>query len=146
MWYNPLNHCLLMDNTNRRNNRQWKVLYWNVWGINSAVKWSTIRSKIRETNCEIIYLQETKREVFDHSYLWNLYPPELNCFKFVSSVGNLRGGTLIVWKSSRFSGEVVFQNSYAMSVEFTSLFLGASWILSNIYAPCTPEGRQSFLD
>jgi hypothetical protein len=40
----------------------------------------------------------------------------------------------------------VFQNSYAMSVEFTSLFLGASWILSNIYSPCTPEGRQSFLD
>jgi hypothetical protein len=29
-----------------------------------------------------------------------------------------------------------------MSVEFISIMSGALWMLSNIYAPCTNEGRQ----
>jgi hypothetical protein len=33
-----------------------------------------------------------------------------------------------------------------MSVEFISVMSGASWTLSNIYAPCTNEGRQRLLD
>jgi hypothetical protein len=41
---------------------------------------------------------------------------------------------------------VVFQNDFAMSVEFVYAFLGATWILTNVYAPCTPEGRLEFLE
>jgi hypothetical protein len=33
-----------------------------------------------------------------------------------------------------------------MSIEFTSTISGASWILTNIYAPYTPEGRADLLD
>jgi hypothetical protein len=33
-----------------------------------------------------------------------------------------------------------------MTIEFTSCFSGASWVLTNIYSPCTPEGKQQFLD
>jgi hypothetical protein len=40
----------------------------------------------------------------------------------------------------------VFQNEYAMSVEFTSTFSGASRIITNIYAPCTLEGRHDFIN
>jgi hypothetical protein len=32
-----------------------------------------------------------------------------------------------------------------MSVEFTSTISGASWLLTNVYAPCDPDGRQLFL-
>jgi hypothetical protein len=32
-----------------------------------------------------------------------------------------------------------------MSIEFTSTISGASWILTNIYAPFTSEGRANFL-
>jgi hypothetical protein len=42
--------------------------------------------------------------------------------------------------------QVTFQNDYAMSVEFISSMSGASWFLTNIYAPCSHEGRQDFLD
>jgi hypothetical protein len=38
-------------------------------------------------------------------------------------------------KSSRFIGHVVFQNNYAMSIEFVSVFSGTYWILTNVYAP-----------
>jgi hypothetical protein len=38
----------------------------------------------------------------------------------------LSGETIIFWKSSRFIGRVVFQNDFAMSVEFISTMSGAS--------------------
>jgi hypothetical protein len=93
-----------MDTQIHRRGRQWKVLYWNIRGINSVNKWSAIRSKIRETSCDIICLQETKREIFYQPYLKKLCPPDLDSFDFISSVG-LSGGTIIIWKSSRFVGQ-----------------------------------------
>jgi hypothetical protein len=39
----------------------------------------------------------------------------------------------------------VFQNRFTLSIEFTSLISGSSWILTNIYAPCSMDGRADFL-
>jgi hypothetical protein len=33
-----------------------------------------------------------------------------------------------------------------MSLEFTSSISNAFWILSNVYAPCTTDGKQRFLN
>jgi hypothetical protein len=33
-----------------------------------------------------------------------------------------------------------------MNIEFSSNISNDVWILSNIYAPCTPEGKQDFLE
>jgi hypothetical protein len=41
---------------------------------------------------------------------------------------------------------VIFQNGFAMSVEFVSPLSGATWVLTNIYAPCSPEGRTEFME
>jgi hypothetical protein len=54
-------------------------------------------------------------------------------------------GTIIIWKSSKFLGNLIFQNDFAMSIEFKSLFSDAKWIPTNIYALCTPEGKEEFL-
>jgi exonuclease III len=125
--------------------RGWTVLCWNVRGLNSQQKWIGIKSKIMESNCDIICLQETKRDNFDQNYLRKFHPSTFDCFEFVSSHGASRG-SMIIWKSSRFSGNIIFQNNFAMSIEFISTFSGAQWVLTNIYAPCTPEGRIEFLD
>lgn len=55
------------------------------------------------------------------------------------------GGSIVIWKSSSFRGTKVFQNDYAASFEFFSLHNGVVWLLTNIYAPCTPVGKRSFL-
>jgi hypothetical protein len=52
----------------------WNILDWNIRGINSQNRWDDIRQRINESNCNIICLQETKREYFDHSYLRNFGP------------------------------------------------------------------------
>jgi exonuclease III len=134
-----------MDNTNINNGRQWKILCWNVRGINSQHKWTAIRSKVNEMGCDIICLQETKREDFDNSYLRNFCLLSFGCFDFIPSMG-YSGCTIVIWKSSRFSGQVILQNEYSMNKEFPSVYSSATWILTNIYAPCSPEGKQEFLE
>jgi hypothetical protein len=43
-------------------------------------------------------------------------------------------------------GNVIFQNDYAQSVEFISNLSACTWIITNIYAPCTPQGKIDFLN
>jgi hypothetical protein len=40
-----------MDNT-----RQWKIMNWNIRGINSEKKWNALANKIDECGCDIICL------------------------------------------------------------------------------------------
>jgi exonuclease III len=54
--------------------RLWKILNWNLRGINSEKKWLALASKIEESNCDIICLQETKRESFDMEYIKKFCP------------------------------------------------------------------------
>jgi exonuclease III len=46
------------------NNKEMVILCHNIRGINSNVKQNFIKNKIQETGCDIICLQETKRENF----------------------------------------------------------------------------------
>lgn len=56
-----------MAHTNKT--KDWKVLCWNIRGLNADKKWNVVRSKINETQCDIIFLQETKRENIDSDFL-----------------------------------------------------------------------------
>jgi hypothetical protein len=100
---------------------------------------------VLESSCDIICLHETKREVFDATYIKKFCPSTFNCFSFNPSHG-ASGGTIIIWKSSKFSGHTIFQNNFLLSVELTSTLSEIPWVLTNVYAPCTPEGKLEFLD
>jgi exonuclease III len=58
-------------------NRIWKILNWNLRGINSEKKWLALASKIEESGCDIICLQETKRESFTMEYIKKKLPKEI---------------------------------------------------------------------
>jgi exonuclease III len=122
----------------------WNILCWNIRGLNSDKKWNAIRDRLTENNCDVLYLQETKHATFDLSFIRNFCPPVYDRFEFLPSNG-ASGGTIIIWKSSSFSGTLIFQNSFATSVELISLHNNATWILTNIYAPCTPSGKREFI-
>ena len=49
----------------RISKRKWRVLCWNVRGLNADNRQREVRSKIEESDCDIICLQETKCESFD---------------------------------------------------------------------------------
>ena len=122
------------------NRKLWKVISWNVRGINFEKKWNAIRDPISETNCDVIYLQETKRSHFDSAFLRLFCPASFDCFEFLPSNG-ASGGSIIIYKSAIFSGSLIFQNEFATSVMFTSTHNTSTWVLTNVYAPCTPLGK-----
>lgn len=108
-------------------------------------KWNAIRDKIIEAACDVLCLQETKRDSFDLSYLIFFCPAKFDCFECLPSVG-ASGGILIAWKSSLFRGDLIFTNDFALSVEFTSLHNDETWILTNVYGPCIPDRKRVFVD
>jgi len=59
--------------------RNWTILSWNIREINSQEKWDAIRSKIFESNCDVICLQETK-ESFDANYLKKIMSSKTQLF------------------------------------------------------------------
>jgi len=127
------------------NHRSWKILSWNVRGVNSATKWNSIRDKIIESKSEVVCLQETKREQFDLSYIRKFCPIDFDAFHCLPSVG-ASGGMLITWKSNAFSASLVYINSYAITLDFRSAVNNDTWRLTSIYAPCTPNGKREFLN
>jgi hypothetical protein len=54
-------------------------------------------------------------------------------------------GLIIIWKSSQLIGSLSFVNEYAISVDFQSKFDQSEWVSTNVYGPCTPEGKMLFL-
>uniref|UniRef100_A0A0A9DE02 Endonuclease/exonuclease/phosphatase domain-containing protein n=1 Tax=Arundo donax TaxID=35708 RepID=A0A0A9DE02_ARUDO len=125
-------------------NRQWKILNWNVRGLNSDHKWGRIYDKIEESNCAVICFQETKRELIDSKFMKNFCPKRFNKFEYLPSQG-ASGGLLVAWNDSVFVGELICQNNFDISVEFTSTCSGQTWILTNVYGPCQTEERGNFI-
>jgi exonuclease III len=89
-------------------NRTWKLLNWNLRGINSEKEWLALTGKIEESGCEIICLQETKREHFNIEYIRKFCHKKFNKFEYLPLVG-ASGGIIIIWNGSRFNGHVAFQ-------------------------------------
>ena len=61
----PLTNLIsMMNSRNAINYSDWSVLSFNVRGINAVAKGNGIHCAIRESNCDITCLQETKKEFF----------------------------------------------------------------------------------
>ena len=119
------------------NNRYSKILFWNVRGINSQKKWDALREKISESACQVLCIQETKREMFDNIYIKKFFPRYLDKFAFSPSVGT-SGGLLTVWNSSLFDGSVVQTNAYAVTVKLLCRLDNKNFHFTNIYGPASP--------
>lgn len=68
---------------NSLNHRDWNFLCWNIRGMNSVNKWNALRQAIDDSHCDIICLQETKRDHIDKQYLKNVLPKRFADFLFV---------------------------------------------------------------
>ena len=127
-----------MSNQNRRG---WKVLCWNVRGINLDEKWNLIKNTLVEAGCDIFCFQETKR---DAQFLRKFSPPGFDSFEFLPSIG-ASIGLITGWKSSSFIGQLFFQNSFAITTKLTARHNGDTWYLTNVYGPRTHEGKRDFI-
>lgn len=123
--------------------RSWEVLCWNIRGINSDDKQLALNNAIRTSGCSVVCIQETKKTTFDLSFIKSCCPRQFDQFAYVPSQG-ASGGLLTIWKSSLFTGAVVFSSHFALVINFTSTLSSHSWTLANIYGPCSGDARITF--
>lgn len=124
--------------------KSWNILCWNIRGLNASDKWDAVRNKIDESSCSIVCLQETKRDYIDIAFIRNFVPRRFDKFDYIPSIG-ASGGLLVIWNSSCFSGAVHLKNSFAITLEFTSVHNLDRWMLTSAYGPCTEPARSDFL-
>jgi exonuclease III len=125
---------------NQNRVRSWKVMIWNVRGINSSWKWDSIKNKVLSSQCDIVCFQETKKDDFDISFLRKICPATFDSFDFLPTNGASRG-ILIAWNGSLFSGNRIGVCAYAFSMAFCSMYDNSKWALTCVYGPCTSEGK-----
>jgi hypothetical protein len=95
-----------MDNSHQNSRRDLKILSHNIRRINSDNKWNSLRNSIMETNCDILCIQERKKDSFEDSYIRKFCNRSLDKFAFGPSIGASRG-FLKIWKSSHFDAEMI---------------------------------------
>jgi hypothetical protein len=106
---------------------------------------STTRLQIKsKKQVVILFASRRQRDSFDISYLKKFCPKAFDSFAFIPSIGS-SGGSIIIWKGNKLHGDVIQENEYAQTVQFMSKLNGQKWVLSNIYAPCTPDAKLAFL-
>jgi hypothetical protein len=86
--------------------RKWRILCWNVRGLNADNHQRALRSKIEESQCFVICIQETKCENIDHKFIIKFCHKRFDTFAYSPSVG-ASGWILVVWNSSVFSGDLI---------------------------------------
>jgi endonuclease/exonuclease/phosphatase family metal-dependent hydrolase len=128
-----------MANPPQNMHRSLKILSYNIRGINSDTKWNSLWNSIMETNCDILCIQETKKESFDDSYIRYFCNRSLDKFAFGPSM-EASGGFITIWKGTHFDAEVIEQNLFGHTILFRSKLTSQVWWLTNIYAPCSPQG------
>jgi hypothetical protein len=96
-----------MNNSTSARCSKWFVLSHNIRGLNSSVKWNSIRCAIRNSRCDVVCLQEIKRECYYGSYLKNFCPSCFDNFAYILLIGN-SGGSIIIWKISKLDGNIIF--------------------------------------
>lgn len=112
--------------------------------MNAENKLLSLRQKIDESDCQVLCLQETKKENFDLSEIKKFAPKRFDSFAFSPSMG-ASGGILIVWASRTFSGILKEVNPFSVTVELTSTFTSQVWSLTSVYGPCNGPERSDFV-
>lgn len=125
-------------------NRIWRILCWNVRGINSPEKWPIVFNKVEESLASILCFQETKKGDVDLKFIRKFVPKRFDQFAYVPSDG-ASGGLLIIWASNLFTGQIIQHESFGLVVRFTYKLTLDQFTLVSVYGPCDGIARQNFV-
>ena len=129
---------------NQTSSREWKVLCWNVRGLNSEARQLAVRQKINESGCSVVCLQDTKCMHIDQRFIRKFCPRRFDNFVYVPSVG-ASAGMVVIWNSSFFTGNLIEAKSFGIIMKFQSKHTSETWFLVSIYGPCQGPARDDFV-
>jgi exonuclease III len=105
-----------------------------VRGLNSEERQREVRSKIEKSQCDVVCLQETKCEYFDHRFIRKFCPKSFDNFVYSSSIGAF-GGIIILWNYAIFTGMVQQIKRFGIVVSMSSVRNGEAWNFVSVYGP-----------
>jgi len=126
-------------------NRTFAVCCWNVRGLGDSGKCGDVLMELLSSKPDIVLLQETKLSSITPAKLSTFLPRRLNSF-FSSPADGTAGGILTAWPESLFTAMTTSTTAHTVSVFFSSTATDLSFLITNVYAPSTPERRPEFLD
>jgi exonuclease III len=113
---------------------QYKILVWNVRGLNSSARQSVVLKVVRDHLISIVCLQESKIQNVSSQLLVDACGPTFKHHFAVPSIG-ATGGLLIAWDEDVVHLDLCTSNQHFLIVCCQSKITGESWFLGNVYGP-----------
>jgi exonuclease III len=95
----------------------YKVLIWNVHGLNRKARRDAIRDMIASTRPDLVCLQEMKNEAISRCMVMSMLGADFGEF-IVLSMDGTRGGILLSWKGSVCQHINSRIDTFSLSVQF----------------------------
>ena len=117
------------------------AISWNIRGLNSKIKRSSLRKKIQTHNPAFVFIQETKSENFTEKSIISIWNEPGIQHIFSPSIGN-SGGLLSLWNENFFQIESQQISRHWIAICGTITLSNFRCCLINVYNPCSHELRN----
>ena len=109
-----------------------KMVSWNVRGLNDLPKRLVVRNLLREWNCNIVCLQETKLASMDRQLVCSVWScPYVDWVAL--DVDQTVGGVLMTWDRRALEKLEVMGGHFSVSVRWQGVRDGFTWACSGVY-------------
>lgn len=120
---------------------KFKLISWNVRGLNDLEKIRIVKSLVIDWNADILCFQETKLEGEIKELVNQTWGRRWVRFECLEASGT-RGGILMLWDSRVWKGEVPQIGAYTVTCRFEALLQSFECHITGVYAPnCYIERR-----
>ena len=107
---------------------------WNVRDLNDLQKHLIVRNLLREWNCDVVCLQETKLASMDRQLIYSLWScPYVDLVAL--NADQTASGVLMMWDKRASEKLEVLAGQFSVSVRWQGLGDGFIWARFGIYGP-----------
>jgi len=111
-----------------------KMISWNVRGLNNLRKHLVVKNFLREWNCDVVCLQETKLVGMDRQIVCSLWScPYVACVAL--DADQMAGGVLMMWDKRVLERLDVMMGYFFVSVRWQGVGDSFTWACSGVYGP-----------
>ena len=111
-----------------------RMVSWNVRGLNDVRKHLVVRNLLREWNCDVVCLQETKLASMDRQLICSLWIC-LYVDWVTLDANQTTSGVLMMWDRRALEKFEVLVGQFSVSVRWQDLGDGFIWACSGVYGP-----------
>jgi len=120
-----------------------RLLSWNVRGINDLDKKVLLKSFLRKWKCDLGCLQEIKMEAvspYDIRSFWGYHSVD---FAALNAVGS-SGGVLVMWDKSVYRMVSSFCGDFSITCILETVESGFAWAFRGVYGPQSRTDKLRF--